>query len=935
MNAAPPVQRFLGQIDPALGPYGLLGLTPGKHEQHVVDDALRRRLDRLDQHPQGRSAEADEVRLALHVAAAQLNDPDVREALFRRAQAANRTSAEKPRAPAPRPTQPKHTRPAPPPPTTSVPHHDDLRGLIFAVLAHSGGWNEHAKRRIGGLAHAYGLDMPHLEQVLRAVSQRPPAPPQAPVVHDEPDEDDAAPRAPVSPLTIASVALLVCVCVMGAMLIGIVVSRVANDRGTSIVQERGTAQTSERVAASALPAQPVPAATTSTDGRELLEELRQMTPRVGEMPRDPLVLEFEAWWLQTGSLWPSFPQSVVTALAAEISVLLARAAQDDATLASRLLATMTRSVTDFTDGVVLTSTESITRLAWSGATLARINRDDRSDRSGVEVRRVLGALDRGGPRATGFNDGAKLAMDALVMRMTSHLERATAESGLPDGWRQWSEVAAAIAALDPGLVERTTLDALQRLLISAPDPALHRPTHEAIGLLVGMMPLDDPDGVSRERLLAWFDDPRVPTGALSVLTSRIVHEGRLPGAGTDFVLSADASESDRVETRDAYAMQLGLPTRLTLANAANQWLQLVSSELNGAPSNPMDALDRALRRSMLSEVAARRWSGDEAGAADVLRRAADRSMDSDDGPRMPAFDIRRLTAPSEEPDGVWARRYLAVLRNADARTVLLNELRNTGGPKGPTDADILAQAACYGAPIPLRKTAQRVLLAFADDPFVLNGVLEALPNAASQDDVSTMLELLTGQSLPSVRDVTWRHEARCAVVERLLAAIASRNDRAIDTRADALRASYGSRLLAADAVHAGPSASVTSDIELSALAQNITNLRISAARRYAEGNWTFMPLEDVERRGSARIGLADGIVQRFAARQLTLLEATAYLVAAERPSRSMEIAAVLKEAIDQRRRGKHIFEQIAVVERALLKLWVIREGHALPQGNSS
>ncbi|MEO1128467.1 MAG: hypothetical protein AAFX05_02030 [Planctomycetota bacterium] len=933
MNATPPVQRFLGQIDAALGPYGLLGLTPGMHEQHIVDEALRRRLDRLDQHPQGRSAEADEVRLALHVAAAQLNDPDVRQALLRRARATTPTTPAQRQSPPLPPPPSRQARPAPPT-TTSTPAPEDLRDLIMAVLAHSGGWNEQAKRRLGGLAHAYGLDMPHLEQVLRVVSQRPAAPAVTPTPTADVDSEEEPVRAPVSPLTIASVALLACVCIMGAMLIGIVVSRVGDDQGDTTAQN-STAQASERVAASALPAQPVPAATTSTDGRELLEELRQMTPRVGEIPRDPLASSFEAWWDQTGALWPSFPQSVVTALAAEIAVLLQRATEDDPPLASRLLQTMTRSVSDFTDGVAPTSQDAITRLTWSGATLARINRDDRSDRSGVEVRRILGSLDRSGPRTTDFNAGAKLAMDALMVRMASHLERATAESGLPDGWQQWSDVAGAIAALDPGLVERAALDGLQRLLISAPDPALHRPTHEAIGMLVGRLPLDDPDAISRERLLAWFDDARVPTGALSVLTSRIVHEGRLPGAGTEFVLSADASESDRMETRDAYAVQLGLPTRLTLANAANRWLQLVSSELTNTPSGPMDALDRAVRRSMLSEVAARRWSGDEAGAADVLRRAAEFSSDADDESRIPAFDIRRLTAPSDEPDGIWARRYLAVLRNADARTVLLNELRNTGGPKGPTDADILAQAACYGAPIPLRKTAQRVLLAFADDPFVLNGVLEALPNAASQDDVSTMLELLTGQSLPSVRDVTWRREARRAVVERLLAAIASRNDRAVDTRADALRESYGNRLLAADAVHAGASVSATTDIELSALARNITNLRVDAARRYAEGNWTFMPLEDVERRGHARIGLADGIVQRFAAQQLTLLEATAYLVAAERPSRSMEIEAVLNETIDQRRRGRHIFEQIAVVEGGLLQLWVIREGNALAQGNSS
>lgn len=79
-----PVARFLGEEARARGPFGVLGLSPDRCPPDQVNAALDRQLDRVDQHPEGDTPEADEVRLALHAAAAQLLDPSVRQRLIER-----------------------------------------------------------------------------------------------------------------------------------------------------------------------------------------------------------------------------------------------------------------------------------------------------------------------------------------------------------------------------------------------------------------------------------------------------------------------------------------------------------------------------------------------------------------------------------------------------------------------------------------------------------------------------------------------------------------------------------------------------------------------------------------------------------------------------------------------------------------------------------
>jgi len=171
MTAPTPVLRFLPDADLTTGPFGILGLPAEPAAPEEVEPALQRQLARLTRHPLGRTTEADEVRLALHVAAAQLRDPRVQEELLLDLVTLRRP---RPVAPAPAPTpatqEPPRAAPPPAPRSPAMPAAFDQAAL--AVIIYSGGWNREAQRRLASLAHVFNADMDAVRIALLRVARR-------------------------------------------------------------------------------------------------------------------------------------------------------------------------------------------------------------------------------------------------------------------------------------------------------------------------------------------------------------------------------------------------------------------------------------------------------------------------------------------------------------------------------------------------------------------------------------------------------------------------------------------------------------------------------------------------------------------------------------------------------------------------------------------
>lgn len=140
--------RFLGRHAAAGGPFALLGVGHDTRDAASIRAAAARRLAQIDRHPLRLTPEAEEMRLAVHAAAAQLSDPSLHAELVR------------------------HWPPGEPEPAPAAwrsrlsPVSQQLVRHARMVIGASGGWNPRAKRR---LAHVARLHRVNARDLIRAI----------------------------------------------------------------------------------------------------------------------------------------------------------------------------------------------------------------------------------------------------------------------------------------------------------------------------------------------------------------------------------------------------------------------------------------------------------------------------------------------------------------------------------------------------------------------------------------------------------------------------------------------------------------------------------------------------------------------------------------------------------------------------------------------
>ena len=146
-HSADPTLRFLGPGAARNGPFGVLGLRPADLDDEAIVRAVHDRIAQIDAHPESRTPAADEARLAVHAAAANLLDPRVRSALLERLGSGSTSQS----GPARGQTAGARTAGFP-----------ALRYQLEADLLRSigaeGGWSTAARDRFIKLAHARGVD---------------------------------------------------------------------------------------------------------------------------------------------------------------------------------------------------------------------------------------------------------------------------------------------------------------------------------------------------------------------------------------------------------------------------------------------------------------------------------------------------------------------------------------------------------------------------------------------------------------------------------------------------------------------------------------------------------------------------------------------------------------------------------------------------------
>lgn len=913
-----PVERFLGKGAVTGGPFAILGLDVRILSDDVIIGALEARLKLLAEHPERDTPEADEVRLALHAAAAQLLDPKVRRLLEARWRAAE-AEAPRPRF-SPRPTP---AAPVAPATGTAIPL-GRLRALehdALLTLGIFGGWNRRSLRRLAVLAHARGASAQELAAALGSIATRPRAP-GTPANGTRPPPPSAIVHEPSSYAGILAAIVVLCLAVLLVAVIALM-GRLAGtgDEATedpTFVEAPAEAEDAP-IAWKPTPSDPPirapaerPAA--QSEPAALVRELAACVEGLST-DREDAGARFDGAILAISSEWPRFPADQLAAVQNHIVEFLYRCDPGGAAAAVERLA----SGTDSLVGRAPVDAAGVRRAVFSMGVLARLTRERDlgiGAATGVEttLAEILGR-DRADIEAT-FASGALAAARAIPSRLVGGpTDRAA--------WAGWRGAADALCRNNPELRAGLILSGLETLLIQAEEATSDRAVHETVADLLLALTWRDGDA-SRRHLLRWFDDRRISHADLQHVTSIIATRSSAERVDVTMVLSTSAIDAERAALRDRFARAWGIEGSIARDQLQGDWAVAARDAIRRSHEarDTFEHVAIAVELAHLSAAIEWHWRGDSDHAAELIGLA--RTL-------MPEADIDTPSPPGDPfastGDGAWAVRYLSVGRSPAGRAERLNELAGRSGPLGPVDAEVVVAEALMGSPAEVRSRAQDVVRAHPSDAAVVNAVLEILPRLPRSVD-ARIVELVAQRRLPSPRSPAWALESRRALVERLLELIAGASPLAkIDELAGLLATGYLRR--AADAP-------LTSDaLRAAQVTPDRAAARLWSRWRREASTPTFGPrpamsLEQIDLRRSGRLRVAEGLVQAFAAEQASLAEVLGYLVSVERPGASDRATVVLADLASERRLARDIVEQVSAGERAIARLWLLRTGEVLP-----
>lgn len=946
MSESAMIAKFLGESRSSGSPFDLVGVPPGEGSggAGAVDiiRALEARLGEIDASPESRTPAADEVRLALHAAAAQLLDPVSRGRLEVEweGRSAGAWIRETPQ------THPAAAGPSP------IAARLALEGDALLAIAMEGGWNARSLQRLMMFAHARGLTAEDVAAAVlrlaqpnrsvgggmnsgvRAESPRAMGPGS---LTPKPEVAESLPRPRTFELTPEEIErqtrarLRMVFAIVGAasVVVFAVTLGVLAALGTPTDDEATAAKTAEPSPVAAAPfktttRQPtgvtppppaVPASTVNDTAPDAV--LRRMSEATERLKSDPSAAarDFAAAVSEAAAAWPAWSDDELAALQNAVveHVYRSEPGAERLRAAADAIAAPARSAAS--SGSV--SNTNVLPALWSTGMLSRLMRErELPAAASGPARLALGALL--GAEA----DAAQATFEAGVRRGLSALTPKLAATPDPAAWSAWLK-GVGRAGLDVPARAGVVLAALDAMLTSYADPLSRPGAAESISILASALTWR-PEEQSRAWVFRWFDAASVTDASLHALTGTIAGKSAAEGIDPSMVLSAASSPGQRAAMRARYAAVWSevpggathelIKTWNAAAEASFAPRETTATEGPIAPA--LAALARAVTWSRLSEAAAWISVGDPARVAPLV---AD--------PGGEAWRAARVNLVGVDPlgggnDGAWAVLYLNQTTPVAKRLEMLKQAKDAGALTA-LECEVIAADSIRGLPTSVRNAAIEVVRRHRDLPAMLNAVLNLAPVVPATTEYSTMIEDLTAAKLPPVRDGSWRVAARRAIVERLLELAIGRGEHgAIDALAALLGASWRERVAAfggADGI-----AAPTDGPGLLRLAETYRGRWEQEAARVAPGAGAPSTLGEIRRRGAGRAAVATSVVQRFVGEQSTTVELMGYVLVSENESRAARVREILDGWSASRREAKHVLEQAAAAEGAMLRLWTLR-----------
>ncbi len=939
------VERFLGPDAARGGPFALLGVPAQAPDAASVVAALESRLAEVNAHAHSETPQADEVRLALHAAAAQLLDPVVRRHMVERWGSDASSSSASPSA----------SRPVPMASSEALALEHDA----ILTLGMYGGWNRASLRRIAVLAHARGVPSHRVADAIRAIAHRrtpasiapePSTPEPTARAHPasgtpagrlaQPSSSHAtngashrSPAARVSRKPPEIEPMLEdeqdeqgdggIKLVLGIML-GVVIAAVSLLGVLSIMWEskNDPTNTGDQIAQTEpAPPQnqgerPPPDPDPAPDPSEPAPMLP--IPEAMERAREALAIDPDQGVREIGAIidrvalaWVQMPSDQRTRIHADIVDLLYRVSPR-AEHAGELTQRIARGAHAFAEAT-RPSADDITRGAWSSGMLVRLTRESNLPMSAAAVIDATIAQTYAGarpPQDATFDHGV---LDFLAKVPHSMLDWPNDDDAPRKAWTAWLAAGGAISfASEPP--SALLLAGLDQILREGPEPTRRAWPLTVSEQIVDALPWDDASP-ARAWLVSAFNAPALTSADLFAITSALSKRRDIEGVDPTMTLDAQASERARAELRDRYASAWGLldttqsddviaDLRDAFARARREAQTALTRE---------EHLASTARLAMLNEAASWIWRGE---IDEALATIDDIDTKIDNATQSTRAAGRGL---SEQDSSQWAVRYLSVRRNQQARLELLDTLsrRSSTSTLDTMDAEVLVREAIRGDRGVVRRRAHDLVRQFMFQAPVVNALLEELPDAPETHTNARLISDAAGIRTLDPTEPNWRIEARRGLVERLLELVAGESPEAsIDRLSTVIARAYALR--ASTSLDADPDAGLSA--EGAAL-----ELRLRWRRRAANVLSTAsLSLDRIERERLGRVSSSRGPVQNFAAEQLATCELMAYVVIGERAGVSEEVRSVL-QAMEVRRQGaRHIFEQLAAVESAMGELWLIR-----------
>lgn len=917
-RSSDPTVRFLGPGVRRNGPFGVLGLAPIELDDQTIVHAVHERIAMIDRHPEARTPAADEARLAVHAAAANLLDPAIREALLQRLGHPSHPPTASATSQAPTPNTmsasgaiathpPANQRPVPRPSLHPASDYQ-LEADLLRSIGTEGGWGPAARDRFIKLAHARGVDartaaasIKGLTGTLiqtRAATDRPVQTPRV---------SDAAIASPLGPSLRADSSVRIPAVQHGTahprIGHGIENQAVRNpamaDAHPEVMRtERDSSMLASVLIVSAIVVVMVLAAGVTlliVGGESAPPALNTPPPRAVRAPTAPSDTEqphapstpvsrpldhapailhelevageglavdpdaaFTGFELAVESLaerWGGF--SVSDRLAAQDHIIgFLYRVSGRADLLNRAIDAIAGGVAPVNGGGI-DDARAVWRAAWSMGTLVRLRRE--TNLPGSIARRIDGIIapvfSGGAPNAESFRAGAI----AVLGRIADPISGSGLGIAPREAWDAW---VAAVGAASLG-----DADLVSSMLIGAADARARDASHnattdgDALAALIGAMDWSD-DSPARVWLVRAFDDRSLGVDELHALTLTLANASAAGGVNFGMVLPRGAGESDRRALRDRYRELWAIAEDADRDETLSAFLAAARGALATEPAGGDDGfglteLASAVRYARLNASAAMLWRADLDDAADLLRTLdapIDAVLSADGVP-----DLSGLLRPS---GGTWAEEYISAGSHIERRLELLS-IAGGRTQLGPMDAEVIVAEALRGSPLRVREAASLIVESEAGSAVVVNAMLEALPILPKTTRNGLLIERVAGAPLPGMGDPYWEREARRALVERLLELIAGRGGYArLDALSELLDDAYAAR-----ATTPGSANPKTGDARSRASTAEITNhARVHAqdAARSLVSRW----ITAAERRPPAPIpGLSiDTIRSRRAAR---------------------------------------------------------------------